>query len=216
MTAHLPATRRAFELARYTREEARAIEDHWIAHMPKAGKRAPCPAPKKVGWPAGKPLAEVKAETDARRNRVASALATYGPMTSREVAEKIGMTRKQVSNYMRYLVDVGRARKVDNERGGKYAACNSMARITRIVAAHYRFKPSDIRGRGTGREISWPRQIAFAMARDLTSASYPQIGEYFGRDHRTVMYGVQAVTKRRAESPETEAEYQSLIKECNP
>lgn len=216
MTAQLPATRRAFELACYTPEEARAIEDYWIAHMPEAGKPTPRSAPKRAEGYVGRPLAEVKAEADARRNMVASALATHGPMTSREVAEKIGAKQKHVSNDMGYLIKAGRVRKADDEHGGKYMACNSMARIARIVARRYRVQPSDLRGPRSDREVSWPRQIACAMARDLIGSSYPQIGEYFDRDHKTIMYGIQAVTKRRAEDPETEAEYQSLIKECNP
>ena len=52
----------------------------------------------------------------------------------------------------------------------------------------------DVRGKGRRQELVVPRQIAMFLIRELTTHSYPEIGEYFsGRDHSTVMYAVQKI-----------------------
>jgi len=70
----------------------------------------------------------------------------------------------------------------------------TMADILRKTADHFAVSPDDVRGKGRRQELVVPRQIAMYLIRELTTHSYPEIGQYFsGRDHSTVMYAVQKV-----------------------
>ena len=70
----------------------------------------------------------------------------------------------------------------------------TMVDILRKTAEHFSVNPDDVRGKGRRHELVVPRQIAMYLIRELTTHSYPEIGQYFsGRDHSTVMYAVQKV-----------------------
>ncbi|EYB68950.1 chromosomal replication initiator protein dnaA [Deinococcus phoenicis] len=70
-----------------------------------------------------------------------------------------------------------------------------MMDVLRQVAAHFNMPPDVIRGSGRAREVVVPRQIAMYLIRDLTDHSLPEIGQFFGRDHSTVMHAVAKVTE---------------------
>lgn len=77
-----------------------------------------------------------------------------------------------------------------------------MIDVLRQVAAHYNMPPEVIRGSGRVREVVVPRQVAQYLIRDLTSHSLPEIGQFFGRDHSTVMHAVSKVTEQLGRDPE--------------
>ena len=80
------------------------------------------------------------------------------------------------------------------------------------VAKYYRIKISDILGKKRTRNLARPRQVAMSLTKELTNLSLPSIGEAFGgRDHTTVMHGVKAVAKLRAEDPELAQDYEKLL-----
>jgi len=61
--------------------------------------------------------------------------------------------------------------------------------IQKIVASHYNIPEESMRLKRRTAELALPRQIAMYLARELTSHSFPEIGERFGgRDHTTVMH----------------------------
>ncbi len=68
-----------------------------------------------------------------------------------------------------------------------------MIDVLRQVAAHYGLTPDVVRGSGRAREVVLPRQIAQYLIRDLTDHSLPEIGQFFGRDHSTVMHAINKV-----------------------
>lgn len=73
--------------------------------------------------------------------------------------------------------------------------------IQKIIARHYGLTPSDLKSTSRQRKFAYPRQVAFYLARELTDASFPEIGHAFGgKDHSTVMYGVKKVAKLLAGS----------------
>lgn len=70
----------------------------------------------------------------------------------------------------------------------------TVEKIQRLVANYFNLTVSDLKGKRRTREVSLPRQVAMALARELTEASLPAIGEAFGgRDHATVIYSCQKV-----------------------
>lgn len=71
---------------------------------------------------------------------------------------------------------------------------NDIQRIQRIVAEYFQISVEDIRSKKRSSNISFPRQIAMYLCRNLTSESFPRIGiEFGGKDHSTVMHSVDKI-----------------------
>lgn len=71
-----------------------------------------------------------------------------------------------------------------------------MMDVLKQVANEYNLSPEVIRGSGRMREVVVPRQVAQYLIRDLTDHSLPEIGQFFGRDHSTVMHAINKVTEQ--------------------
>jgi len=70
----------------------------------------------------------------------------------------------------------------------------SVALIQQIVASHFNLKVEDFKAKKRTRNLSYPRQIAMYMAREMTDFSLPKIGEEFGgRDHTTVIHAYDKI-----------------------
>ncbi len=81
--------------------------------------------------------------------------------------------------------------------------------ILRRVAEHFGLQPEDLKGSGRRKEVVLPRQLAMYLVRELTRASLPEIGQFFGgRDHTTVLYAIQKVQ----ELVESDREVQNLLR----
>lgn len=66
--------------------------------------------------------------------------------------------------------------------------------IQRVVAEYYKLKMSDLLSKRRSRSVARPRQVAMALAKELTNHSLPEIGEAFsGRDHTTVLHACRKV-----------------------
>ena len=89
----------------------------------------------------------------------------------------------------------------------------TIAQIQVRVASHFGFKGAELRGRRRFRRVSRARAIALYLARELTDASYPEIGQRFGgMDHTSVIYA----HRRVAAAPDMLAEAQALAFVLNP
>ncbi|MFU8887271.1 MAG: chromosomal replication initiator protein DnaA [Trueperaceae bacterium] len=70
----------------------------------------------------------------------------------------------------------------------------TMPDILRVTAQHFGVAVDDLCSKGRRQELVQARQVAMFLIREMTSHSYPEIGQFFGgRDHSTVMYAVQKV-----------------------
>jgi len=88
-----------------------------------------------------------------------------------------------------------------------------MEEILEAVAEHYGVTPADLKSKGRSKEVVLPRQVAMYLIRQLTDASLPEIGQFFGgRDHTTVLYATQKIGKRLAEDPELAKTIETLEK----
>ncbi|MDD4335110.1 MAG: chromosomal replication initiator protein DnaA [Desulfotomaculaceae bacterium] len=66
--------------------------------------------------------------------------------------------------------------------------------IQEVVADFYNLKVEDFKSKKRNRAISFPRQIAMYLSRELTDSSLPQVGNSFGgRDHTTVMHANERI-----------------------
>ncbi len=75
--------------------------------------------------------------------------------------------------------------------------------IIKFVARHYGLKVSEIKSRSNARMISFPRQVAMYLCKELTELSYPEIGRQFNdKHHSTVMYSVDKISQQRESDPD--------------
>lgn len=66
--------------------------------------------------------------------------------------------------------------------------------IQRTVAEYYKIKTGDLTSKRRSRSVARPRQVAMALAKELTNHSLPEIGEAFGgRDHTTVLHACRKI-----------------------
>ncbi len=78
----------------------------------------------------------------------------------------------------------------------------TVEQIQRKVSEFFGLKPSDIKAKNRTRAISFPRQVAMYLSRQLTHASLLEIGRAFGgKDHTTVLHAVEKIHLLLQEDP---------------
>ncbi|QHS10710.1 chromosomal replication initiator protein DnaA [Sinimarinibacterium sp. NLF-5-8] len=82
--------------------------------------------------------------------------------------------------------------------------------IKRTVAAYYNIRVNDLNSPRRTRSLARPRQIAMALAKELTQHSLPEIGESFGKDHTTVLHACRKVAELREEELKIREDYENL------
>jgi chromosomal replication initiator protein len=89
----------------------------------------------------------------------------------------------------------------------------SLDNIKRKVAEYYKIKVADLMSKRRNRSVARPRQVAMAMAKELTHHSLPEIGDAFGgRDHTTVLHACRKIKELRDVSPDISEDYQNLLR----
>ncbi len=72
----------------------------------------------------------------------------------------------------------------------------AMDDIQETVSIRFHVKVSDLKSRRRSKTLVQPRQIAMFLCRELTDASFPEIGRQFGgKDHTTIMHACKQVSK---------------------
>lgn len=85
--------------------------------------------------------------------------------------------------------------------------------IQKTVAEYFKIRSSDLLSSKRSRTIARPRQIAMALAKELTNHSLPEIGEAFGgRDHTTVLYATRKVAELRESDTRVAEDYNNLLR----
>jgi chromosomal replication initiator protein len=88
----------------------------------------------------------------------------------------------------------------------------SIENIQRTVADYYKIKVSEMYSKKRSRNVARPRQIAMALAKELTQLSLPDIGDAFGgRDHTTVLHACRKVAELKSESPDIHRDFEALL-----
>jgi chromosomal replication initiator protein len=74
----------------------------------------------------------------------------------------------------------------------------TMDSVIRAVAERFQLQPAQLKQKTNARQISYPRQIAMYLIKELTHASLPEIGRVFGgKHHTTVLHSVQKIDRLR-------------------
>jgi len=85
--------------------------------------------------------------------------------------------------------------------------------IQRTVAEYYKIKVADLLSKRRNRSVARPRQIAMALAKELTNHSLPEIGDAFGgRDHTTVLHACRMIVELRQSDADIEEDYTNLLR----
>ena len=87
----------------------------------------------------------------------------------------------------------------------------SIENIQKIVAEYFKLRTADLLSAKRSRSIARPRQIAMALAKELTKHSLPEIGNAFGgRDHTTVLHATRKIKELREGDATIEEDYKNL------
>jgi chromosomal replication initiator protein len=87
----------------------------------------------------------------------------------------------------------------------------SIENIQKTVADYFKIKVSEMYSKKRFRSVARPRQVAMALAKELTQQSLPEIGEAFGgRDHTTVLHACRKTQELRETDQEFARDYAQL------
>jgi chromosomal replication initiator protein len=96
------------------------------------------------------------------------------------------MTLSMAQQVLKYLIPGGSERRV------------TMDSVLRAVAEEFKLQPAQLKQKSNAHPISYPRQIAMYLIKDLTQSSLPEIGRLFGgKHHTTVLHSVHKIDKLR-------------------
>jgi len=74
----------------------------------------------------------------------------------------------------------------------------SIENIQRAVCQEFSLTISQLKSKNNSRPVAYPRQVAMYLAKELTTASLPQIGrEFGGKHHTTVLHSINKVKQLR-------------------
>ncbi|MEO0318932.1 MAG: chromosomal replication initiation protein, partial [Pseudomonadota bacterium] len=89
----------------------------------------------------------------------------------------------------------------------------TIGNIQKTVADYYKMRVADLLSQRRSRSIARPRQIAMALAKELTSHSLPEIGDAFGgRDHTTVMHACKRIKELLELEQKMREDYSNLLR----
>jgi chromosomal replication initiator protein len=85
--------------------------------------------------------------------------------------------------------------------------------IQKTVADYYKVRMADLLSKRRSRSVARPRQVAMALAKELTSHSLPEIGDAFGgRDHTTVLHACKRIKELRDGEQRVSEDYSNLLR----
>jgi len=89
----------------------------------------------------------------------------------------------------------------------------SIENIQKTVADYYKIKVSEMYSKRRSRNVARPRQVAMALAKELTQLSLPDIGDAFGgRDHTTVLHACRKIALLKSTNSDLTRDFNSLLK----
>ena len=85
--------------------------------------------------------------------------------------------------------------------------------IQKTVAEYYKVKIADLMSKRRSRSVARPRQMAMALAKELTSHSLPEIGDAFGgRDHTTVLHACRKIKELIDQTTDISEDHKNLLR----
>lgn len=85
--------------------------------------------------------------------------------------------------------------------------------IQKTVAEYYKIRISDHLSKRRSRSVARPRQLAMALAKELTNHSLPEIGDAFGgRDHTTVLHACRKIEELKKTDMRISEDFSNLLR----
>ena len=92
----------------------------------------------------------------------------------------------------------------------------SIANIQKAVADYYGLQIKDLLSKRRTRSLARPRQVAMALAKELTEHSLPEIGDAFaGRDHTTVLHACRQIKSLSESDGKLREDWDKLIRKLS-
>ncbi len=89
----------------------------------------------------------------------------------------------------------------------------SIENIQKTVAEYFKIRVADLLSKRRSRSVARPRQIAMALAKELTNHSLPEIGDAFGgRDHTTVLHACRRIAALRETEKRVDEDVVNLLR----
>jgi chromosomal replication initiator protein len=89
----------------------------------------------------------------------------------------------------------------------------SISNIQQVVVEYYKIRIAELLSARRTRTIARPRQVAMALAKELTTHSLPEIGAAFGgRDHTTVLHACRKIAELRDSDARINQDYNNLLR----
>jgi chromosomal replication initiator protein len=93
----------------------------------------------------------------------------------------------------------------------------SLSDIQSAICEHFQLSPAELLSGNRTRRITWPRQLAMYLARELTDESLPAIGRHFGgRDHSTVLHAWKRTHERMTSDSSMRSAVETLYARLQP
>jgi chromosomal replication initiator protein len=131
------------------------------------------------------------------------------------VRELEGALRRVVANsrFTGRPIDLDFAREALKDLLTLQARLVTVENIQKTVADYYKVRLSDLLSKRRSRSVARPRQLAMALAKELTTHSLPEIGDAFGgRDHTTVMHACKRIRELREVEPRLQEDFSNLLR----
>jgi chromosomal replication initiator protein len=117
------------------------------------------------------------------------------------------------ANFMRRDIDVDLVKESLRDLLALQDRQVSLDNIQRMVAEYYKIKVADLMSRRRSRSVARPRQVAMALAKELTNHSLPEIGDSFGgRDHTTVLHACRKIKELRESDSDIHEDFKNLLR----
>lgn len=120
------------------------------------------------------------------------------------------------SNFQGRPITIDAVREALKDLIASYDHLITIENIQRVVAEYYNIKMSELKSKTRTRSVARPRQMAMALAKELTNHSLPEIGrEFGGRDHTTVMHACKTISELRDTDSSLQEDYTNLTRKLS-
>jgi chromosomal replication initiator protein len=142
------------------------------------------------------------------------------------VAKRIRSNVRELEGAMRRVIAnsqfTGRPITLDFAKEALKDLLNLQARLVTIeniqktVADYFKVRMSDLLSERRSRSVARPRQVAMALAKELTEHSLPEIGDAFaGRDHTTVLHACRQIKGLMETDGKLREDWEKLIRKLS-
>ena len=131
------------------------------------------------------------------------------------VRELEGALRRVIANsrFTERAINLDFAKEALRDLLAVQARLVSIENIQKTVAEYFKIRVADLLSKRRSRSIARPRQVAMALAKELTNHSLPEIGDAFGgRDHTTVLHGCRRIESLRNTDKRIDDDYLNLLR----